>query len=119
MESLLTPFLQTAQGNLLSSVTFSAFLLLIIFVVLTFTLNLFESNASFEFLVSLPDPQTLPFRLPTNANSSAQNSSFGNPDPISSDSTSSTIMNNKVLNTVPWCNLRLDLENITESPIDP
>ena len=42
------PFLQTTQRNLPSIVNFPAFLLLITFVFLTFTLNHFDSNAPFQ-----------------------------------------------------------------------
>ena len=49
MKLLPTPFLQTAQGNLPSIVTFTAFLLrIIILVFLTFTLNHFDSSTLFQ-----------------------------------------------------------------------
>ena len=68
MELLSTPFPQTAQGNLLSVVTFLVFsLLIIIFVFLTFTLNPFDSNAAFQ-VSSLPFQGLKHF---TNAKSSA------------------------------------------------
>ena len=48
MEFLTTPFLHTAQGNLLSIVVFSeSLLLIIIFVFLRYTLNPFHPNPPF------------------------------------------------------------------------
>ena len=48
MESLPTPFLQTGQGNFPSTVTFPAFSpLIIVFILVTYTLNPFDTSASF------------------------------------------------------------------------
>ena len=56
LELMPTPFLQTLQGHLPSVVAFPAIsLLIIIFVFLIFTYNLFECNAPFQAF-------NLPFR---------------------------------------------------------
>ena len=88
MELLPSPFLQTAEGNFPSIVTFPAFsLLIIIFVFLTFTLNVLYSNAPLQAF-------SLAFRpcntSVTNVKSSAWSGSSGCSDLISLDHASST-----------------------------
>ena len=90
MELLATSFQQTAQGDLLSSVTFPVFSLLnIIFIFLTFTLDPLSSMLLFKLLVSFSGPL-----LNTNAKSSAKSSFSGDPDKIYLDSASITMTNN-------------------------
>ena len=92
MESLPTPFLQTGQGNFPSTVTFPAFSpLIIVFILVTYTLNPFDTSASFLAC-------SHPFRLSSvsliNVKSSAQSSFSGHHGPISGDSASSTMIKN-------------------------
>ena len=105
-ELLSTLFLHTPTGSLPSTVTFPAFSpLIIVFVFLTFTINLFHFNSLFQ-------ASSLPFRLSSislnNDKLSTWSSSSGHPDLISLCSIS--------INQ-PWCNPTYTRESSVKVPL--
>lgn len=107
---LMPTLLQTTQGAFSSFLYFLAFsLLLMVFVFLTFSLNLFNSSASFR--ISSFSSYSL-----TNDISSSYSNNFDHSDRISLDSTSSSMINNKCIDTKTWQSC-LDQKIITQRTI--
>ena len=107
MELIPTPSLQTTEGNLMFIATFSVLsLLIIIFVLLIFNLNHFDSNATFQV-------SSFPFRPSNVSITNAKWSKYSSSSKrflssssylMSFGSASNTMIYNKGLITESWCN---------------
>ena len=86
---------------------------IIIFVFLTFTCGIFDSNAPFQFLFFLPCLQVFYWLM----QSHQHKASFGHPNLISPNSVSSTMINNKGINTDPTCNRTWNRKSSHQVPL--